>query len=94
MKGVFHQPSRWVGRARGRVVLDRSADPKVAEDWYTTGPALLIAIVGFALVAISPQGWSWPGYLGRLGWLIGLLILVIAARPLGGRVGIPGHCVQ
>jgi uncharacterized membrane protein YvlD (DUF360 family) len=89
VKGVFHQPSRWVGRALRALVLDRSAYTEVAEDSYMTGPALLIAIVGFALVAIvSPQGWSWLGYLGRLGsWLIGLLILVIAARPLGGRAG-------
>ena len=54
-----------------------------------TGPALLITIVGFALATIfSSQGWSWPGYLGRLGgWLLGLVVLVIAARPLGGRAG-------
>jgi hypothetical protein len=89
VKGVFHQPSRWVGRALRALVLDRSAYTEVAEDSYMTGPALLITIVAFALATIfSSQGWSWPGYLGRLGgWLLGLLILVIAARPLGGRAG-------
>ena len=89
LKGVFHQPSRWVGRALRALVLDRSAYTEVAEDSYMTGPALLITIVAFALATIfSSQGWSWSGYLGRLGgWLLGLLILVIAARPLGGRAG-------
>jgi hypothetical protein len=89
VRGVFHQPSRWVGRALRALVLDRSAYTEVADDSYMTGPALLIAVVGLALATIfSEQGWSVTGYLGRLGgWLIGLLVLVIAAHPLGGRAG-------
>ena len=38
-KGVFHQPSRWVGRALRALVLDRSAYTEVADDSYMTGPA-------------------------------------------------------
>ena len=89
LKGVFHQPSRWVGRALRALVLDRSAYTEVADDSYMTGPALLITIVGLALATVfSPQGWSVSGYLGRLGgWLIGLVVLVVAAHPLGGRAG-------
>ena len=65
LKGMFHQPSRWVGRALRALVLDRSAYTEVAEDSYMTGPALLITIVGFALATIfSPQGWSVAGLPG------------------------------
>ena len=89
LKGVFHQPSRWVGRALRALVLDRSAYTEVAEDSYMTGPALLIMLVGLAVATIfAPQGGVWSGYLGRLGgWLFGLVVLVIAAHPLGGRAG-------
>ena len=39
LKGVFHQPSRWVGRALRALVLDRSAYSEVAEDSYMTAGA-------------------------------------------------------
>ena len=90
LKGIFHQPSLWFGRALRALVLDRSAYTEVADDSYMTGPALLITIVGLALATVfSPQGWSVSGYLGRLGgWLLGLVVLVVAAHPLGGRAGL------
>ena len=46
LKGIFHQPSRWVGRALRALVLDRSAYSEVADDSYMTGPALLIMLCG------------------------------------------------
>ena len=54
-----------------------------------TGPALLIMLLGLAAATIfAPNGGSLPAYLERLGgWLLGLLVLVIAAHPLGGRAG-------
>ncbi len=87
VKGVFHQPSRWVGRAMRALVLDRSAYGEVSEDPTMTGPALLIMLLGLAVATIfAPHGWSLVADLGRVGgWLLGLLLLVIAAHPLGGR---------
>jgi hypothetical protein len=69
------------------LVLDRSAFREVAADPYMTGPALLIMLLGLAVAMIfSPSGWSLPGYpLVVAGRLLGLLLLVVAAHPLGGK---------
>jgi uncharacterized membrane protein YvlD (DUF360 family) len=87
VKGIFHQPSRWVGRALRALVLDRAAYSEVADDSYMTGPALLIMLLGLAIATIfAPNGWSWASFAGRVGgWLLGVVVLVLAAHPLGGR---------
>ena len=89
VKGVFHQPSKWAGRALRALVLDRSAYAEVADDSFMTGPAVLIMLLSMvAGTFFGPGGWSLSAYLGRIGgWLLGLVVLVIAARPLGGRMG-------
>ena len=85
--GLFHQPSRWVGRALRCLVFDRSAYREVANDPYMTGPALLLVVIGLAISAIfgtSELGWlAFPTRVGA--WLVGSLALFGAARVLGGK---------
>ena len=85
--GLFHQPSRWVGRALRCLVFDRSAYQEVAKDAYMTGPALLLVVIGLAISAIiqgEALGWlALPARIG--GWLVGSLALFGAARVLGGK---------
>jgi uncharacterized membrane protein YvlD (DUF360 family) len=85
--GLFHQPSRWVGRALRSLVFDRSAYQEVAKDAYMTGPALLLVVIGLAISAImqgEALGWlALPARIG--GWLVGSLAIFGAARVLGGK---------
>jgi uncharacterized membrane protein YvlD (DUF360 family) len=87
VRGLFHQPSRWLGRAIRCLVLDRGAYQEVVKDPYMTGPALLIALVSLAVATIfSPGGWSLSAWLERIGaWLLAVLVVGLAARLLGGK---------
>jgi uncharacterized membrane protein YvlD (DUF360 family) len=87
IRGVFHRPSRWLGRALRSLVLDRSAYAEVAGDPHMTGPAVLISVLAMVALAIfNPRGWSWPGLLGfACAWLVALAVAFGAARLLGGK---------
>jgi hypothetical protein len=87
LSGVFHRPSRWIGRALRSLVLDRSAYGEVAGDPAMTGPAVLISIAAmFVLALFNPRGWSWQGFLGFIvAWLVALGVVFGAARLLGGK---------
>jgi hypothetical protein len=87
LRGVFHRPSRWIGRALRSLVLDRSAYGEVAGDPAMTGPAVLISILAmFVLALFNPRGWSWQGFLGlAVAWLVALGVVFLAARLLGGK---------
>ncbi len=87
VRGIFLQPSRWLGRALRSLVLDRSAYREVAEDPRMTGPAVLIALVSMAVVVLlDPRGWSLPVYGERIAaWFLGVVAVFGAAQVLGGK---------
>ncbi len=86
-RGVFRQPSRWLGLALRSLVLDRSAYRAVAKDPTMTGPAVLISLMSLAVaVLLSPSGGSLAVYGERIvAALLGVLAIFGVAQVLGGK---------
>ncbi|MCL6511166.1 MAG: phage holin family protein [Anaerolineae bacterium] len=80
--------SRWLGLAGRSIVMDRAAYREAANDPFMTGPAVLIGLIGSAIIAIAgnAEGLAIATVASRIAtWPILTLVFTLAARALGGR---------
>jgi hypothetical protein len=84
----LRQVRTWLVYTLRALSLSRSAYWEVAADPYMTGPALLIAVLGSLVLALtnshSPLEVVFELIVRLLGWLLGVLVVFGAARFLGG----------
>ncbi len=84
----LRQGHLWLVRALRTLVLSRSAYREVATDPDMTGPALLIAVVGSLVLALTTSQNFLEALIGLtirlLVWFLGVLVVFGAGRLLGG----------
>ena len=84
-KGIG-QVGKWLNNAAHAMTLNREAYAAIAKDAYMTGPALLILLLSQTLQTLNRSGqFDIVEILARLGaWLVGVVLLAMAARTLRG----------
>ncbi|MFC1997198.1 phage holin family protein [Chloroflexota bacterium] len=85
-KGIG-QVSKWLSYAAHAITLNRETYSSIAKDAYMTGPALLIILLSQILQVLNRTGqFDIIEILARIGaWLVGIVLLSLAARPLRGK---------